>query len=259
MTAMSAGASNLLYRVACPCNWMGDRCRPTARNCPWCGGPGDKIQMWWQVGRAHESVVYILHFLWPEGVVRDPADRNWLIFPDGQRIKFQADHYSGSTCDLPRRLAEHLSGRGAKLVAAAIALGAEVRVARVWHVPLAFEQRLRQPPQPSISFEPENSRYSSSPQSENGRRYGAKKSLRPLCPEPGCAGEAAWGRYPEAKVKAYYRAQRQAVAAGRQARRAARARHEAERAAGVWDAEAEWDQAFPHLAYGATAAAAVQA
>jgi hypothetical protein len=68
----------------------------------------------------------------------------------------------------------------------------------------------------------------------------------------------AWKRFPEAKIQAYYRGQRQAVAAERQARRAARALHQTEIAAGVWDAEAEWDQAFPHLAYGDCAEAAIQ-
>jgi hypothetical protein len=196
----------------------------------------------------------LLHFLWPEGVVRSG---DLLIFPDGRRIRFQADHYSGSTCDLPRRLAEHLSGRGAKVVAAAIALGAEVHVARVWRVPLAFEQRLRRPPQPGASSERENLRYSSSRQSGNGRRYGANQSLRPLCPEPGCAGEAAWRRYPEAKVQDYYRQLRREHKAKKEARRAWDDHCAQQQADGVWDADREWDDAFPELAYPATAAAQV--
>jgi hypothetical protein len=127
----------------------------------------------------------------------------------------------------------------------------------VWQVPLAFEQRLRQPPQPDISCEPGNLRYSSCPQSGNGRRYGAKKSLRPLCPEPHCAGEAAWGRYPEAEVLAYYRQLRQANKAARQARRAWDDHCARLSAAGVWDADREWDAAFPDLAYPAATAAQV--
>jgi hypothetical protein len=252
MTAMSA-AANVVYRVACPCDWIGNRRRPTARKCPWCGGPSKRIQTWWQVGRARESVVYILHFHWPYGRV----DAKHIRLADGSVVKFHANHYSGSTCDLPRRLAEHLSGRGAKLVAAAIALGAEVRVARVWHVPLAFEQRLRQPPQPDTSCEPENLRYSSSPQSENGRRYGAKKSLRPLCPDPHCASEEAWGRYPEDEVQAYYQQLRKRAEAKRQGRREWDAHCAQLNADGVWDADRAWDEAFPRLAYGPATAAPV--
>jgi hypothetical protein len=249
MTARRAGTPDVVYRVACPCNWMGNRRKPTARKCPWCARPGKQIQTWWQVGRA--SVVYILHFHWPYGRV----DAKHIRLADGSVVKFHANHYSGSTCDLPRRLAEHLSGRGAKLVAAAIALGAEVRVARVWHVPLAFEQRLRQPPQPDTSCEPGNLRYSSCPQAGNGRRYGAKKSLRPLCPEPHCAGEEAWGRYPEDEVLAYYRQLRQDNKAKKQARRAWDDHCAQLSAAGVWDADREWDDTFPHLAYAAATAA----
>jgi hypothetical protein len=256
MTARSAGTPQVLYRVACPsCNWMGVRGKPTARNCPWCGGPGERIQTWWQVGRADQSSVYIVHFHWPEGVVRDPTERDWLIFPDGRRIKFHADHYSGSSCQLDRRLTAHLSSQGAKLVAAAIALGAEVRIARVWHVPLAFEQRLRQPPQHSTSKR-ENTRYSSSPQSDNGRRYGAKKSLRPLCPEPGCAGEAAWRRYPEAEVQAFYQQLRRENKAKKEARRAWDDHCAQLQADGTWDPWETWDEAFPDRAFGVAPAEA---
>jgi hypothetical protein len=236
MTAPSAEAGDLLYRVACPCAWMGNRRKPTARACPWCGGPGKQIRTWWQVGRAHQSVVYILHFHWPKGVVRDPDNLDWLVWPDGRRIRFQADHYSGSTCDLPRRLAEHLSGRGAKLVAAALELGANVRVSRVWHVPVAFEQRLRRP-KPTLS-----------PQSTNGQRFGSIQ-LRPLCPEPGCAGDKAWARLAETKVRGYYRQLRQAFQATRQARRDWDAHCAELKAAGIWDADKAWDEAFPQLAY----------
>jgi len=218
---------------------MGTRRKPTARSCPWCAGPGKQIKTLWQVGRADQSVVYLLHFHWPEGVVRD---RDWLTFPDGRKVRFQADHYSGSTCDFPRRLAEHLSGQGAKLVAAAIALGVEVRVARVWHVPLAFEQQLRSKP-------------SDSPRSANGLRFGAATSLRPLCPEPACSGEKAWRRFPEAKVRAHYQQLREQAEAKRQARRAWNAHCDQLEADGVWDAYLEWDVAYPHLAYGTAATA----
>jgi hypothetical protein len=243
MTAATAARPR--QRVACPCGWVGCRRNPTGRDCPACAGAGEKIETLWQVGKGpHQSIIYLLHFHWPYGRV-DP----WHIrLADGSIVKFHADHYSGKTGDLPRRLSEHLAGvyvpgqrghrgHGARLVAAAIAYGAEVRLARVWHTPLEFEQRLRQ------------RGASESPQSEKGTRRGAWKSLRPLCPEPGCSGDRAWGRFPEAKIQAYYREQRRAVAAARQDRRERLARRDAERAAGTWDADREWDRAFPHLAY----------
>jgi hypothetical protein len=248
---VTAGTVPPLYRVACPCGWMGDRRKPTrrkrsrrkpaARRCPWCGGPGEQLEVWWQVGRARDSVVYLLHFVWPEGVARDPADRDWLVFPDGRRVLFHADHYLGATCDWPRRKGEHLSGRGAKLVAAAVALGAEPRLVRTWRVPVAFEKRLRR------------SKPSRSPQSINGQRFGSPRTLRPLCPEPECAGTKAWGRYAEAKIQADYREQRQLNATARQARREWEAHCAQLRAAGAWDADGAWDAAFPHLAFGGDA------
>jgi hypothetical protein len=255
---MTAGTVQPLYRVFCPdCFWMGDRPKPTrrkptrrrptrrkptARRCPWCGRPGEQLETWWQVGRASDSIVYLLHFHWPAGVVRDPADRDWLVFPDGRRVRFHADHYLGATCDWPRREGEHLSGRGAKVVAAAIALGAEPRLVRTWRVPLAFEQQLRSAP-------------SDSPQSDNGQRFGAPRSLRPLCPEPGCAGEAAWRHYPEAKIQADYRQLREKAKAKKEERRAWVEHCAQLKADGTWDAARAWDEAFPHLAHGSDASA----
>jgi hypothetical protein len=236
MTAASAGASKPLFRVGCRCHWMGNRQKPSSRKCPWCGRDGKQIRTWWQVGRADQSVVYILHLHWPKGVIRDPEDRDWLVWPDGRRIRFQADHYSGSSTDLPRRLAQHLSGHGAKLVAAALELGADVRVSREWHVPVVFEQRLRRP-KPTLS-----------PQSTNGQRFGSRQ-LRPLCPEPACAGDKAWGRFPEAEVRAYYQEQRRLFEAARQERRAWDEHCAQLRAAGTWDHWKTWNEAFPHLAY----------
>ncbi len=254
MTAPAATTTTPpLQRVTCPCSWRGIRRNPTGRDCPACGGPRQKIETLWQVGHGpHQSIIYVLHFHWPYGRL-DP----WRIrLADGSIVRFHADHYSGRTRDLPRRVAEHLAGvyvpgqrghkgSGARLVAAAIAYGAEVRLARIWHVPLEFEQRLR-PSKPSDS-----------PQSDSGVRYGANQSLRRLCPDPECSGDKAWKRYPEAKVKAYYRAQRQAVAAARQARREWDAHCAQLNADGVWDADRAWDEAFPHLAYGPATAAPV--
>jgi hypothetical protein len=251
IVASTTSAKPPLCRVQCPCGWKGNRRWPTDLECPGCLGPGEKIETLWPVGFGpHQSIIYLLHFHWPYGRV----DPKRIRLADGSTVNFHADHYSGATRDLPRRFAEHLSGvfipgrrghrgRGARLVAAAIAYGADVRLARVWHVPLAFEQRLR-PPKPSVS-----------PQSENGQRFGAFTSLRPLCPT--CVGDKAFGRFNEAKVQAYYREQRQAAEAERQARKEQKERWAIEHET-IWNADREWDLAFPELAYEPTPATVAQ-
>jgi hypothetical protein len=129
------------------------------------------------------------------------------------------------------RLRDHRLGRGARLVAAAVAAGATVELARTWRLPgaeaaRAFERRLKQRC-PSFS-----------PRTRNGgRRRGANSSLRRLCPQPGCAGAGAWRRYPEASVRAPFLAE----LAARQARREHRAYCRELKAAGVWDEPPPWD------------------
>lgn len=55
-----------------------------------------------------------------------------------------ARHYLGWTQDLDRRVEDHRSGQGSPLVAAAVAAGAEVTVARTWTgVDRNFERRLK--------------------------------------------------------------------------------------------------------------------
>ena len=50
-----------------------------------------------------------------------------------KKVANHAQHYSGYTPNgVPERLATHLSGNGAKLVRAAVAVGCKVVVARVW-------------------------------------------------------------------------------------------------------------------------------
>jgi len=213
---------------------VGNRRNPTARNCPRCGGPGEKIETLWQVGRGpNQSIIYLLHFHWPHGRV-DP----WHIrLGDGSIVKFQADHYLGKTRNLPQRLEAHQDGRAANLTAVALTLGAELLLTRTWRVPLPFEARLK------------DRGDSPSPQSRTGQRRGGSRSFRPYCPLPECGGEKAWGNYRETKVKANYRAQRQAIEAKRQARREWDAHRVQLQADGVWDADRAWDEAFPHLAY----------
>lgn len=208
-------------RVGCPCGWRGYRVHVHSRPCPACHAPADQVQTLWPAGQGpHQSIVYLLHFTWPHGRPRG----------------FHAGHYLGATRDLPARLRDHQQGRGARLVAAATQAGAVVELARLWHAPPAFERRLKQ-----------RRPYGQSTRTRKGVRRGCATSLRRLCPT--CVGERAFGRYPEAKVRAGYQAQRAEAAAARDDRRVRRERWATERAAGVWDADAawpaEWDQTWP--------------
>ena len=57
-----------------------------------------------------------------------------------------AGHYAGYTTrdDVAERVEEHLAGRGAVLVRAAVAAGCSVTIARVWHdVPRRFELKIK--------------------------------------------------------------------------------------------------------------------
>jgi hypothetical protein len=138
------------------------------------------------------------------------------------------------TTDLPRRWPEHLAGgydpathkatgKGARLLAAALHAGHQVELVRVWYGAQArtLEQRLKQPRQPG------------------SLRAGAARSLKPLCPV--CNPAGWWRRYPDLPDPP-------------PPPRPRRFTHDPE----VWDADREWDLAFPHLAYGPPAAAAAQ-
>ncbi len=230
-------------RVACPCGWVGYRVNPNARDCPARGCPREKIEALWTAGQGPgRSMVYLLHFHWPPRLV-DGEFRE--VPPAG----FHARHYCGWTTDLPSRLRDHLAGvyirgekqrgRGARLVAAAIAAGATVEVARIWYAPRAFEQHLKQR------------------RKGGSTRCGAKKALTKLCPI--CDGRAL-RRYPQERI--YQLLGLKDPAQERQERHkraAARGRHRAEVAAGVWDADLEWEQAFPNLAYNAPEVEVAQA
>lgn len=239
LEGLGSVSERLLWAVECPCGWCGYRVNPKSRGCPRqdCDAGPEKIEAKWLAGQGpNQSIVYLLCFWWLYGRV-DPLH---VRRADGQVVRFHADHYRGSTRNLPQRLRDHRLGRGANLVANAIALGAEIRLARVWHVPLAFEGRL------SHRWE------SPSPNTRNGKRRGAATGLRPLCPM--CVGDKAYGRFPEAKIQAFYRAQRLEEQAARQARREEKERVAIEHAT-VWNADLEWDLAFPELAYGTPTAA----
>jgi hypothetical protein len=142
-----------------------------------------------------------------------------------------ARHYLGFTTNLPARWAYHLAGgydpltrkatgKGARLLAAAQHHGSKLELVRVWYgeQARALEQRLKQRRKPG------------------SLRAGAAGSLRPLCPL--CNPAGWWRRYPDLPdpPQPPRRRPRQFVP--------------------TWDADGEWDAAFPHLAYGTAAAAA---
>jgi hypothetical protein len=139
-----------------------------------------------------------------------------------------AEHYLGFTTNLPRRWPEHLSGgydpltrrnrgNGSRLLAAALHAGCTVELVRVWYGVQArtLEQRLKQHRNPD----------------SGSLRSGAARSLKPLCPV--CNPASWWRRYPS-------------IPDPPAPPRLPRPR----RFVSTWDAEAEWDTAFPHLAYG---------
>ncbi len=139
-----------------------------------------------------------------------------------------ASHYLGFTTDLRRRWPEHLAGgydptthknhgNGSRLLAAALHAGCQVELVRVWHgqQARALEQRLKQRRKPNAG----------------SLRAGAARSLKPLCPV--CSPDGWWRRYPDLPDPPPPPRPRRFVPDPE-----------------VWDADAEWDQTFPELAYG---------
>ena len=205
---MTAATIKPAHRVGCPvCGWVGYRRHPWGRDCPACGTDAAKLAPVWLAGTAPRQgrCCYLAH-LWP--------------------AYQHASHYLGFTTDLPRRWPEHLAGgydptthkatgRGARLLAAAIYAGHQVELVRVWYGAQArtLEQRLKQRRMPGEL------------------RAGAARSLRPLCPV--CNPAGWWRRYPNLPDPP---------------RRPSWRRFRPDPA--VWNADAEWDRAFPHLAYG---------
>jgi hypothetical protein len=137
-------------------------------------------------------------------------------------------HIQHFTIDLPTRWRDHLAGgydpethrnrgKGARLLAAALHAGCQIELVRVWYGPQArqLEQRLKQRRKPG------------------SLRAGARRSLKPLCP---LCDTNAYRHYPQLPP-----------APPSQPRRF---RHDPQ----VWDADREWDLAFPELAYGAAQA-----
>jgi predicted GIY-YIG superfamily endonuclease len=219
-------AVRLVHRVACDgCGWIGYRRDPWCRDCPACGVDRSKLRPVWLAGCAPHAgrCCYLIH-IWPPPA--DPA-HPW----PGYR---HACHYLGSTTDLPRRWSEHLAGGydpathknngpGSRLLAAALYAGCTVELVRVWYGSQArrLEQRLKQRRKPDAG----------------SLRAGAARSLKPLCPV--CNPDGWWRRYPDLPDPPPSPRPRRFV-------------HDPE----LWDVDAEWSLAFPHLAYGTPAVAA---
>ncbi len=150
---------------------------------------------------------------------RDNATAGLSNAPTNSRL---LQHF---TTNLPRRWPEHLAGGydpithrnrgpGSRLLAAALHAGCTVELVRVWYgsQARALEQRLKQRRKPG------------------SLRAGAAGSLKPLCPV--CNPAGWWRRYPDLPDPAPPPPRRRFV-------------HDP----AVWDATAEWNLAFPALAY----------
>jgi hypothetical protein len=169
----------------------------------------------WLAGCApHRGRCCYLGHIWP------PPGQGWA----GYR---HAQHYAGFTTNLPVRWPDHLAGGydpetrkatgdGSRLIAAALHHGCQVELVRVWYgeQARALEQRLKQRRKPG----------------SDSLRAGAARSLKPLCPL--CNPAGWWRRYPNLPDPAPPAPRRRFV-------------HDPE----VWDATAEWNRAFPELAY----------
>jgi hypothetical protein len=132
-----------------------------------------------------------------------------------------------STINLRIRWPEHLAGGydptthkntgpGSRLIAAALYHGCTVELVRVWRGSQArrLEQRLKQRRKPHA----------------DSLRAGGRTSYKPLCPL--CNPASWWRRYPDLPDPAPPSRPRRLV-------------HDPE----LWDADREWNQAFPDLAY----------
>jgi hypothetical protein len=211
-----------VHRVECACGWVGYRRHLWGRDCPACGIDRSKLLPVWLAGCApHRGRCCYLGHIWP------PPGQGWA----GYR---HAQHYLGFTTNLPTRWPAHLAGgydpathhnngNGSRLLAAALHAGCTVELVRVWYGTQArtLEQRLKQRRRPDT----------------DSLRAGAARSLKPLCPV--CNPAAWWRRYPDLPDPPPLPPRRRFV-------------HDPV----TWDAELEWDRAFPELAYAQPAAAA---
>jgi hypothetical protein len=82
----------------------------------------------WPWNAATIGTVYLFHFSAPLGNLSNP--------------RAQARHYLGFTEDLDARIAKHLAGKGAKIVAAALKQGLVFEIYH-WPAPLATEKLIK--------------------------------------------------------------------------------------------------------------------
>jgi hypothetical protein len=223
----AAAAVRPPHRVVCDgCGWIGYRLSPWCRDCPACGVDWSKLRPVWLAGCApHAGLSAYLGHIWPPPSGPTHTSDPW----PGYR---HACHYLGSTIDLRKRWPEHLAGGydpethrnngpGSRLIAAALHHGCTVELVRVWRGSQArrLEQRLKQRRKPDA----------------DSLRAGAKTSLKPLCPL--CNPAGWWRRYPDLPDPV-------------PSPRPRRFTHDPK----LWDADGEWDAAFPQLAYGTSTA-----
>jgi hypothetical protein len=219
-----------VHRVTCPaCQWVGYRRHPWSRDCPACGVDASKVWPLWLSGCAPRPgrCCYLVH-IWPPPGERGDPDRSgdpWA----GYR---HACHYLGYTTNLWSRWRAHLAGGydplthkatgdGARLLAAALHHSCQIELVRAWYGAQArtLEQRLKQRRKPG------------------SLRAGARTSLKRCCPvcDPGALRR--------------YRSVPDPTPPPPRPRPPRPPRF-----VPSWDAAAEWDAAFPHLAYGADGA-----
>jgi hypothetical protein len=159
------------------------------------------------------------------------SDKGSPGLPQAPTNSRQIQHF---TTNLRRRWPEHLAGgydpqtrkgtgKGARLLAAALHAGCQIELVRVWYgsQARALEHKLKQRRKPT----------------SGSLRAGAARSLKPLCPL--CNPAGWWRRYPNLPDPP------------------PPPRPRPRRFVPTWDADAEWNAAFPQLAYDPPAAAAL--
>jgi hypothetical protein len=166
------------FAVRCGgCDWTGARRHPAARPCPSCGLAGELLTVRHQEGLAPgRGRTYLLCMDWQGAWTRDPDDWRYLLGPDGDRIYFHGQHYTGKSFDPARRLVEYLEGRGGvNYVDAAMALGAIPRLVLTWPLPAGEDWK-----EWRIKHRPARSKACTS--NKCGQRKGVNRGMTRHCP-----------------------------------------------------------------------------